>query len=483
MAASFGGVLLTVVVLIGACQGDFGLNVEVPNLRDGVMKAIGSGIEPLSKAKASLNINPDLDESGALDAVVEMIDRVSASVKKVFCVTQTAVRDNKSPSKNLFSKFSEVIHGAEKDLEDIGKVADVIKHRETHQAIVSNLTTIKSQETELDKVVITIAKKVEEAQGLTTPVTSDNVGVYVTPAMVNAVTKRIAIMKSSVDNLASLMTVVIRRKIEAVKHVTSVNSTANESQKSVAAALNVFNTHSETSRRNIVQNLDSWLSTVETSFSPIVNAPETFNKGNISALTSYLDSLNKSTTHFVTSASNSFKTLQKNIFELLNTETKCSTDALYNTTKTVVYANLTSVQKHPASSCPVEYVDKLKQSSVQVSRLAACLSSETTTILGYHTVLSPMLQQLQNNAIAISAQQIGSCLRPDGPCSSVYFSSFDVLSLQVVEQLSNLKDVLSQELKFAQDRVDMCVRATTADIADNLKTLLVKYGECLHRKQ
>ncbi|EJY57479.1 AAEL017436-PA [Aedes aegypti] len=483
MAASFGGVFLIVGIFIGACQADFGLNIEVPALRDGIKQAIGSGVEPLSKTKASITINTNLDESGVLDAVATVIDSVINSGQKVFGATQTAVKDNSTTSKELFSKYSESIAKAMKDLEGTVEEVKVIKHRDTYESIVSYLTTIKNQENELDKVLITISKKVEEAQALQTPITNENIGIYVTPAMVNGVTKRLTSIKSSVDDLSRLLTIVIRKKIEAVKHITSVNTTANEAQKIVVTALNLFKTHAETSDKSVVFNLNSWISSIVTSFSPIINSPETYNKGNISALSYYLDNLNKSSAHFITTASKILGGLQTNTLELLNLQTKLATDILYNTTKAVVFANLTSIQSHLADSCSVEYVDKLKQPSVQVGRLASCLSSETSTLLNYHTILAPLLQQLQNNAIAIGAQQIATCLRRDGPCSSVYFSAYDGLSLQVVEQLNNLKNVLGQEIQFTQDRVDLCIRATTADIADNLKTLLTKYDECLHRNK
>ncbi|XP_065080860.1 uncharacterized protein LOC135703545 [Ochlerotatus camptorhynchus] len=480
MAVSLGGVLVVLGIFIRSCQADFGLNATVPNLRTSVSAAIGSGVDPLLAANRSITVDVAADVTEILAALVTVTNSVNASVSKIFTATQDVVTDDNTARVQLFGKLCKALQEAN-DVNSIASAMDVFVQNldsTTNSAISANMTNLKYHKNTLNSVFRTISNGVKAAEAAEAPVTNANVGNFITPAMVTSLADGLSSITTCVNNIADLFTKVIDNQMNAAAQVAKVNASANTAVRSLATTFNTFSSNTVESCRIAVQTEKSATSNIIASFSPILDNSDSFNGGDVSNLNSYIETLKQLNKTYAQTVMSNYETVQARVFEMLTTQTQLVAVTLYNATKSIIYADAPSMSEH-VSTCTAKYIGQLMAPPVQVSRLSSCLSPETDTLLNYDPMLAPLMLQLQTDASAISSVRMLSCTRSNGQCSSVYFSAYDGLAVQVEAQLKNLNTVLGNELKFLQSRVETCVTAITADINDNIHTIQTNFLNCL----
>lgn len=408
MASAFGVALIVLLGCIGACQADFGMNVTVPNLRSSVSSAIGAGLTPLLAANASIKVNEDSDLTGTLGAVVVVVNSVNASVSRIYRVTKAAVSNSNTSSVVLFSWLLGNVTTATLDLVSAAIVSQAFPltvDSVTNTGIQGNITTLLNDVYELILIFSKFAIAVDQVQYSTNPVTSANVSSFVTPAIVSELTTAISSITSTVESLASLFTVVIRDKSTIETQLRSINVTSSLANQALSNQVNIYNLNIADASRAMAENVKTWTTSIVQAVTPINKLLSTCN-------TFMPDS------SILLKISNTFHTLQTNVLQKLLAQTQTSADALYNTTRAIKCATISSSSQY-ASTCFSKYSVQLTLPPVIVSRLSSCLSVETPTVLNLSPMLTPLLQQQRRDLTSITAAQLSTCSKPSGPCVAV----------------------------------------------------------------
>ncbi|XP_065080841.1 uncharacterized protein LOC135703529 [Ochlerotatus camptorhynchus] len=468
MARSFGVTLIVLVVCIGACKADFGMGVTVPNLQSSVSSAIGAGLIPLLAANASIKVNVDSDVTGTLGAVVVVVNSVNASVSRIYRVTKAAVSNSNTSSIVLFSGLLGNVTTATLDLVSAAIVSQAFPltvDSETNTGIQGNITTLLNDVYELILVFSKFAIAVDQVQFSTNPVTSANVSSFVTPAIVSELTTTISSITSAVESLARLFTVVIRDKSTIVTQVRSINVTSSTANQALTSQINTYNLNIANASRAMTANINVWTSSIVQAVTPINDLLSTCN-------TFTPDS------SILLRISETFLNLQMNVLQNLLSRTQTSADALYNATRAITCATISSSSQY-AGTCFSKYSVQLTLPPVLVSRLSSCLSAETPTVLNLSPMLTPLLRQQRRDLTSVTAAQLSTCSKPNGPCVAVYATAFDELNTQISAQLNVTQVVLQMESEIVQKRFGTCANATTADVLDNIRIISSEFDKCL----
>lgn len=409
MARSVVGVLLIVFGLLsGACRADFGIAVTIPNLRERVADAIGTGLTRLLAANSTITVDIDSDVTGNLDAVVAITNSINASLSQIYDVTQQAVSDNNTNSIVLFSGLFGNITAATLDLVSAATVARAFQttvNSATYNAILGNVTLLQEQACGLILVFSEFAIAVDNVQLSKVPITSDNVSEIVKPCIVDHLVVSLRSITAAIDNLADMFTYIIREKSAIVNQVRSLDSSSNVAFQALSRQASLYSSSISDVLKETIANVNSWASSIASAVAPI----------NDLFATSFSFAPDTDTWRNITSI---FLDLQTTVLQNLVNQTSVSAGALYNVSRDIVYATFTNGSEF-VGSCSWKYSSQLIQAPVQVNRLSDCLTAETGNVLNLSPMLTPLLEQQQKDLTSITSQQLSTCTSSSGACTAV----------------------------------------------------------------
>lgn len=409
MARSVVGVLWIVFGLLsGACRADFGIAVTIPNLRERVADAIGTGLTRLLAANSTITVDIDSDVTGNLDAVVAITNSINASLSQIYDVTQQAVSDNNTNSIVLFSGLFGNITAATLDLVSAATVARAFQttvNSATYNAILGNVTLLQEQACGLILVFSEFAIAVDNVQLSKVPITSDNVSEIVKPCIVDHLVVSLRSITAAIDNLADMFTYIIREKSAIVNQVRSLDSSSNVAFQALSRQASLYSSSISDVLKETIANVNSWASSIASAVAPI----------NDLFATSFSFAPDTDTWRNITSI---FLDLQTTVLQNLVNQTSVSAGALYNVSRDIVYATFTNGSEF-VGSCSWKYSSQLIQAPVQVNRLSDCLTAETGNVLNLSPMLTPLLEQQQKDLTSITSQQLSTCTSSSGACTAV----------------------------------------------------------------
>ncbi|XP_019558719.2 uncharacterized protein LOC109427590 [Aedes albopictus] len=469
MGATVVGVLWIVFgIFSGVCRADFGIAVTIPNLRESVTNAIGTGLARLLEVNSTITVDIDSDMTGSLDAVVAITNSINSSVSKIYDVTQEAVANRNTNSVMLFSGLFGNITAATLDLVSAATVAHAFQttvNSETYNAILGNVTIIQEEACGLILVLSEIAIAIDNVQLSTVPVTSENVSEIVKPCIVSHLVRPLRNITAAVDNLANMFSNIIREKSAIIEQVRSLDSSSKVAFQSLSRQASLYSSSISNALQDTIANVNSWASSIAAAVAPI----------NELFATSFSFAPDSDTLRDITSI---FLGLQTNVLQNLVNETRISAGALYNVSRDIVYATFTNGSEF-VGSCSWKYSSQLIQAPVQVNRLADCLAVETQTVLSFSPMMTPLLEQQQKDLTSITSQQLSTCTTSSGACTAVYVDAFDKLNSQTPMMLDVAQRILRKEAEIMVGRFRTCTEATSADIVDNVQTILTGFENCL----
>ncbi|EDS43811.1 conserved hypothetical protein [Culex quinquefasciatus] len=463
--------------VVGAVRADLGLNQEVPDLAVKVEDAIGLGVEPLLEVNTTIEVDPALDPTGALGAIVGVINVVNGSIGEVFAATGNAVMDSTGPPNSVFSHVFRANINAEINMQNAIASAvplRAILRKSVYQAIEGNLSVIQNQIKNLTSVYTELGAA---ANTITLfPNRSRDISTEITPKLVNRLAAVLGDISSKVANLADLFPDIVMKQIAAVGYFSAANATTNSAVSKVRAQLNMFNSSISTTIANLTATAGVLAGNISQAYVPITSAAQNFNGGDISNLTAFLELVDSHNNDLVQNITLSMVDLQDYIAELLANETRDATGAVCNGIRNLTDSALLSVSDF-STACSNRYQAQLQRALLQVNRLASC--PESTPSEDFYSLLNSLLTSVRTDSVAITASQILGCSNTFGACSSTYFSVFPDLGEETHIQLQMVHNAIVFKIRALALRIGTCAEAVTADVQEIVQQIVSSYAACL----
>lgn len=399
--------------LLCACmtvRADLGLNLTIPGLAKDVSEAINQGVINLVKANGSLlRMDPDMDRSGALPELIQVVNYVVSPLNKLLGAILAGSTSKRANSQDFFAALSN--HAADTKVAVGNALTAANKIRGTvrpaqHEEIVGNVSLIESSLPQLQEVFTVLSTTVAVVQKSEVPVTSENVTDFFTRPIIDGLIFPLRNISRGVNDLANVVSAVIKDKMASMNAIASINSTVNSGSRSLAVVTMNFNRLANEAGTFAVNNANGLYGSINQVYSTIVNRPQNFNGGDISKVTNYLAEVKTNVDRFSTEMGDTFASMRDNVTRVLNSQVDSISRTLLNTATNISNTGYSSSSEN-ADRCFTKYSNQLTQNPVQVNRLSACLQAEITGFNGIYPLYRMLMDQTKTLAGAVSASLLG----------------------------------------------------------------------------
>ncbi|XP_065080861.1 uncharacterized protein LOC135703546 [Ochlerotatus camptorhynchus] len=481
--------LIVLSLLLSACvtvRADLGLSLTIPGLASGVSEAINQGVINLVKANGTLlRMNPDMDRSGALPDLIQVVNYVTSPLNKLLGATMAGSTSKNSNSQEFFAALSS--HTADTKVAIANALIAADKLQGTvrpaqYDEIRGNVSLIESNLPQLQETFTVLSTTVAVVKSSKEPVTSENVTIFFTRPIIDGLIYPLQNITRGVNGLATVVLAVVKDKMTSMNAIASINGTINSGSRSLAMVTMNFNRSVNEAGNFVVNNANGLYGSINQMYSSIVNRPQNFNGGDISKVSRYLSEVKTNVDRFSKDMGDTFGYLRDNVTSILNSQVDKMSQILLATATNISNIGYTSNSEN-ADRCVTKYTNQLTQNPVQVNRLTACLQPEINGFNGFtgiYQLYRMLMDQTKTLGGSVSSNVLGrQCTQGMSDCVVTYFDYLHSLSQQVDDKLNINVQVVARETMTIQNRISACIMAITADIVDNARMVQVKSDNCL----
>ncbi|XP_058449344.1 uncharacterized protein LOC131429301 [Malaya genurostris] len=476
--------LSAVILVVGTITGvrcGFGLNVTVPSFTKSITNSIGNGINLLVRANASIRVAADDDGSGSIKALITVSNNVTNPLNKLLGSILAASTAENGNIEQLFRNMSSLVAETRPALDAASIAAcDIQKTTKDYlfQSLSGNLTALNTMLSNLSEGLSYLKVIVDQVASEEYPVTRQNITVYMNDSVIATVTTPLTAIQGYLTNIASTVMVVASERAQFLKYLTQMDTTINNGLRNIQNSATGFNrTVMDTYNRTMAQQINTFKNINQT-YAMIVSRASSYNGGNISNLTMFLNDLVTSNDSFLQFVSLSTNYTKEQVNLVLQDRIGAVTKTLWRVSRFIANQSTVNASQH-TNQCAQRFMQKLQQNPVLITRLSRCIQQESNSLQPTITFVQYQMDLVRSAANSIANQMSKICQRNTGACAKSYFAALPNHSEVIQNKISVIAGVVSNDEHLLTERIINCLNGTGADIIENALLIPKKFNRCL----
>lgn len=393
----------------GIARGDLGLNLTIPGLASGVSGAIGQGMINLIKANGTIKVEAEMDSSGALVPLINVVNDVTSPLNKLLGATLAGSSSKKSNSQELFAALSTHVINTKTAIDNALQATDDLKltvRPTQYDEIRSNVSLIQSNLPPLQESFTVLSTTVSVVQNSKEPVTTDNVADYFTASILNDLINPLLNITRGVDGLAKVVTNVVKDKTASMNAIASINGTVNTGLRSLATTVASFNKSVNDAGSFVSTNANGLYGNIEQVYTPITERSQNFNGGDVTQVTNYLTEVKDNVDKFTSNMSDTYNHLRDNVTILLNSQVDRVSKIILDTATYITNTGY-SFNSEDGERCATKYTGQLTQNPLLTNRLSGCLQPEVRGFNAINQLYRILLDQTRTLGSSVASTVLG----------------------------------------------------------------------------
>ncbi|XP_055549294.1 uncharacterized protein LOC129732430 [Wyeomyia smithii] len=474
------------VIILALCAANsvycsFGLNVTVPGYTDNVNQFIDNGINAVIRANATIKISAESDSSGTIGNLIFIANNVTTPLNKLLGSILAASAVKNASIQDTFANLSTLVTNTKPALSAASNAAKNLQEKTKdflYQVVNGNLTALSTMLTNLSNGLNYLKTQVQQAANEQYPLSSQNITIYLNSTVLSNVTTPLQAIKSSLTNVAAIITVIGSERTQAVNYLSQVNTTLHKSLQNIQNAAAAFNhTVLETYSRISTYQVNAFKAINQT-YATIALRGSAYNGGDISNLTMFLSDLVAANDSFSQLVSLSTNYTMEQFNPVLQDSMSAASKMILTTAGFV--ANQSTVNESDYTyQCTARIMQRLQQNPLLLTRLSRCIQQESNAFQPTTTFAQFQMDLVKNAAVSIANQLAKTCQRPTGLCAKAYFAALPDHSQMVQNKVSVIAGGISNDEHIVTGRTLSCIHGTTADIIENARFIRKRFNKCL----